>query len=361
MPYHTIQMKPCTPPAKKPRLFRVAYLSLIWFATTICALLFTAYPANAGHVMLNQPADLHYTEGTAITSLELPPATGDIIGRLLYTLTRPPAGLTFDPITHTLSGTPTEVGVTTLNYEAFDHGADHGTVKSFTVTVSYGLMLDTPDDQNYTQGTAIPALQLPEATTASTAPLTYTLTGPGGGALPRGLDFDAGTRTLSGTPSRPGTTTLTYEVTDNTGTLSGRSLDFTVTVIVSDGLALTAPDNQDYRRGVVIHGGLNLPAATGGTGTLTYTLRGPGGGALPAGLSFGTRTRRLSGTPTEVGVTTLTYRVMDASGASANATFTVSVYDPLSLPTPVNQHYTRGTAISNLILPEADRAALGGR
>ena len=89
MPYHTIQMKPCTPPAKKPRLFRVAYLSLIWFATTISALLFTAYPANASsHLTLTAPGNQNYTRGTAITALQLPIATGGT-APLVYTLTGP--------------------------------------------------------------------------------------------------------------------------------------------------------------------------------------------------------------------------------------------------------------------------------
>ena len=58
--------------------------------------------------------------------------------------------------------------------------------------------------------------------------MTYTLTGPSG--LPGGLNFTAGTRTLSGTPGTAGTTTLTYTVTG----ANGASTNATFTVRVSD-------------------------------------------------------------------------------------------------------------------------------
>ena len=221
---------------------------------------------------------------------------------------------------------------------------------TFTVIVSDGLALTAPANQNYTRGTAISNLILPAAT-GGTAPLVYTLTGPGGGALPESLNFNAGTRTLSGTPDTADTTTLTYMVMDT----NGASANATFTVIVSDGLALTAPANQNYTRGTAISN-LILPAATGGTAPLVYTLTGPGGGALPESLNFNAGTRTLSGTPDTADTTTLTYMVMDTNGASANATFTVIVSDGLALTAPANQNYTRGTAISNLILP----AATGG-
>ena len=54
---------------------------------------------------------------------------------------------------------------------------------------------------------------------------------------------------------------------------------------------------------------LTLPAATGGDGTLMYSLSP----SPPAGLSFNTSTRKLSGTPTgSQAATTYTYTVTDS-------------------------------------------------
>ena len=293
---------------------------------------------------LTASGDQNYTLDTAITDLPLPAATGGT-GTLVYTLTGPgdsalPGGLTFG--TRTLSGTPDMAATTTLTYAVSDaNGAS--TSVDFTVTVNASLTLTASGDQNYTLDTAITALTLPEAT-GGTEPLTYTLTGPGDSALPGGLTF--GTRTLSGTPDMAATTTLTYAVSDANG--ASTSVDFTV--IVSDGLALTASANQNYTLDTEITD-LPLPAATGGTGTLVYTLTGPGDSALPGGLTFGTRT--LSGTPSTAGTTTLTYEVTDTNGASTSVDFTVIVSDGLALSARGNQNYTQGRAINNLELPVA--------
>ena len=160
-----------------------------------------------------------------------------------------------------------------------------------------------------------------------------------------GLDFDAGTRTLSGTPDMAGTTTLTYMVTD----ANGANTSATFMVIVSDGLALTASGNQNYTLDTAITA-LSLPIATGGTGTLTYTLT-----SVP-GLTFTPGTRTLSGTPTTAATTILTYAVSDANGASTTATFMVIVNASLALIASGDQNYTLDTEITGLELP----AATGG-
>ena len=74
---------------------------------------------------------------------------------------------------------------------------------------------------------------------------------------------------------------------------------------------------------------LVLPAASGGTPPLTYSMSG-----LPAGLSFDAATRTLSGTPTAVGMSSVVYTVMDTNGADGSVSFTVSVVEPpLAAPT----------------------------
>ncbi len=65
---------------------------------------------------------------------------------------------------------------------------------------------------------------------------------------------------------------------------------------------------------------VTLPEATGGNGTLTYSISP----ALPAGLSFDATTRVLSGTPTGASPSaTYTYTVTDADNATARLTFKI--------------------------------------
>ena len=86
--------------------------------------------------------------------------------------------------------------------------------------------------------------------------------------------------------------------------------------------------DQAYTQGTSI-GTLSLPEATGGDGTLTYTLEGSGGAALPAGLTFNATARTLAGTPSAVqAATTYTYTATDADEGMpdvATLTFTIEV------------------------------------
>ena len=101
---------------------------------------------------------------------------------------------------------------------------------------------------------------------------------------------------------------------------------------------------------------VTLPAATGGDGTLTYSLT-PG---LPAGLKFGASTRRISGTPTAARAeTTHTYTATDADGDAATLTFDLTVNadtTPALSSSVSNQSYRQNVQISTLTLP----AATGG-
>ena len=78
-------------------------------------------------------------------------------------------------------------------------------------------------DQTFTVNTPITPLQLPVAT-GGTPPYTYTLS-----PIPNGLDFNAATRLLIGTPTTEGFTHATYTATDATGATA--ALNFTIEVI----------------------------------------------------------------------------------------------------------------------------------
>ena len=156
-----------------------------------------------------------------------------------------------------------------------------------------------------------------------TAPLVYSVS-----ALPAGLAFDAATRTISGTPTAAtdGAVIVIYTVIDSGG--SAAVLTFNITV--NEGLSLgdifdlfgsgkivpTSHDLAEIREFVVGQRveDLVLPAASGGTAPLTYSLWP----ALPAGLTFDAATRTIAGTPRAAAETAYTYTVTDANGATAS-------------------------------------------
>ena len=303
-------------------------------------------------------ADRSYKQHVAIPALVLPEATGGD-GTLTYTLEGPdgaalPAGLTFDAGARTLGGTPSAVqAATTYTYTATDADAENPDTVSlaFTIAVTANAVPAFGEEsvgaRTYKQGTPVDET-LPEATGGDGA-LTYTLEGPDGGALPAGLTFDAGARTLGGTPSAvQAAATYTYTATDaDAEEPDSASLAFTIEVVPDrvPTFGGSVVSGQSYTQGVAVDE--TLPAASGGDGTLAYTLEGPDGGALPAGLTFDAAARTLSGTPTATqAAATYTYTATDADDVnpdSARLTFTITVAGPPAWSATLTVGETGGT------------------
>ena len=79
------------------------------------------------------------------------------------------------------------------------------------------------------------------------------------------------------------------------------------------------PGGQTYTVGTSIEA-LTLPTASGGDGTLTFSLTS----SVP-GLSFDAATRQLTGTPTTAGTYIMTYNAEDEDGDFATLVFTITV------------------------------------
>ena len=117
----------------------------------------------------------------------------------------------------------------------------------------------------------------------------------------------------------------TFTLTVNDGVQdSAASASVTITVKDDTAPVLGTVDDQSAVAHIAMTG-VVLPEATGGNGTLTYTLACASGAtgcegtpALPPGLSFDAATRTLSGKPTATGTTELTYTVTDADDNTAD-------------------------------------------
>ena len=85
------------------------------------------------------PAGMTFENTRPVTSVTLPEATGgygtDPVR--IYTAMPLPPGLTFDPGTRAITGTPTTIGSTTVNYRVVDAGEAVNTPRSTTVTFDF--------------------------------------------------------------------------------------------------------------------------------------------------------------------------------------------------------------------------------
>ncbi len=303
---------------------------------------------NAAPEIIN-PGRQSYVQNAPITALTITvnDADGDADGNPpTVTLTNLPNGLMFDG-TNQVTGTPTALGDTVVTITA-DDGVNDIVTATFTITVtpSTGALSfggETIDAQTYTVNTAIADLTLPVAG-GGTAPYSYALSD-----MPSGLSFDDGTRVLSGTPdAAQAATTYTYTATDSAISPAAVTLDLVITVNAPPAFEAQV-ENQVYTLNLAITD-LTLPAATGGTGTLSYSLARAGGGPFP-GLAFDTDTRIWSGAPTEQTIETMLYTVTDAFGSTDTQTFLITVNAPFGLDgTIADQTYTVGVPVS-LTLP----------
>ena len=156
-------------------------------------------------------------------------------------------------------------------------------------------------------GATMASVTLPAAT-GGTAPYSYDLvTG-----APSWLSLNSGTRALTGTaPAGTGSDLVSVQVTDADGATATASFNL-VRAALAFGVVM--PLDRVFTVGQVIDN-LVLPAASGGTGTVTYTLTPD----LPAGLTFTSSTRTLSGTPTAAAITAVyTYLATDSASPTAN-------------------------------------------
>ena len=265
---------------------------------------------------------LALTLGETIEPVRLPEASGGN-GTLLYSLTSEPAGLAgldFDPESRWLTGTPTEAGSFTFTWHATDEDG-HTAAVVFLVTVrdlvvSFGDATTGP--LALTLGETIEPVRLPEAS-GGNGTLLYSLTSEPAGLA--GLDFDPESRWLTGTPTEAGSFTFTWRATDEDGRTA--AVVFLVTVrdlVVSFGDATTGPLALTLGETMTR---VRLPEASGGNGTLLYSLTSEPAGL--AGLDFNPGSRWLTGTPTEAGNFTFTWRATDEDGRTAELVFLVTV------------------------------------
>ena len=263
-------------------------------------------------------ADQTYSVDVAIADWVLPEASGGD-GELTYSVSALPAGLEFDALSRTLAGTSTAAtdGALTVTYTVADSDDDTAAL-TFTITVAAAGTVPVfaagaaIANQTYPVDVAIADLVLPAAS-GGDGDLTYSVS-----ALPTGLEFDAATRTLGGTPTAAtdGAVEVTYTVTDaNSATAT---LTFTIAVnpapaseVVAAGLtAVPAAIREDAAATAVVLT-FTLEAAATADESVRFTLVAPSEGTaavrdvdytaalealitIPAGATEGTATLTLT-------------------------------------------------------------------
>lgn len=202
--------------------------------------------------------------------------------------------------------------------------ADTAKTGTATITVPAAPSITTTSLSAGAVGTAY---SVSLAASGGISPYTWTITS---GSLPTGLSMTTG-GVISGTPTAAsvGTATATFKVTDS-GSPNALTATASLTLTIQPAPTITFPSAT--LTGATYHASYSATvAATGGAGTLTYSITA---GALPTGLSMSTA-GAITGTPAVTGTFGFTVTAADAYGDSASQAFSLAVtYPQLTITQP---------------------------
>ncbi len=223
-----------------------------------------------------------------------------------------PDGLTLDPSSGLISGTPTTAGEYTFTITATDANNATGTA---VYTIAIAVEAPTAGDVSATV-----------KANSMANPITLDLGGGIADTLAIGTQPTHGTASVSGlaityspTPGYSGSDSFSYTATNVTGT----STAATVTITVSAPTLSFSPAAGTLTRGIVgtAYDGITI-AASAGTAPYRYAVAT---GALPAGLALDGTNGRISGTPTTAGTANFTVTATDANNATGTASYSIAI------------------------------------
>ena len=241
------------------------------------------------------------------------------IGQLAWSVSAGslPPGLTLDPSSGTISGTPTRGGSFTFTVKITDSVGQSDT-QDLSINVT-PLSITTT---NLPSGSIGQVYNQTVQTKGGVAPLNFSISQ---GSLPAGLNVNQSTGVISGTPILPGgTSSFTVRVQDAGGQSATQALSITINVPVPPSITTTTLPGGTV--GKLYNQSLQ---ATGGTGALTWSLSS---GSLPAALSL-SPAGVISGTPTKDGTANFTVRVRDALNQSDTQSLSITISAALAITT----------------------------
>lgn len=251
-----------------------------------------------------------------------------------------PPGISLNPDTGKISGTPSANGVFVFAVGVTDDAGQYAE-REFSIEVTDPLNISTGSplprgDRN------IPYFYDVKAS-GGTPSYTFTLME---GSLPPGMTLSTD-GLLSGTPTSAGEFNFTVQAAD----ASGRTVSKAINLGIDPPLTITT---SRLKNGVVGQSLLQSLTAVGCSGTCTWSIDS---GNLPPGISLDSVTGVLSGTPITIGGYPVAFALTDTENNVVYRDFVLEVVNPLAIVTAsmpnglVNSSYSEAIRTSGGIGP----------
>jgi len=224
-----------------------------------------------------------------------------------------PAGLSLNPSTGAVTGTPTTPGTYTFTAKVVD-GKGNSDTASCSITVIGSAVTLACGTCGAGNGQIGQTYDVYLKASGGIGSYTYSASG-----LPSWLSLNATTGELKGTPSASGTFTFTTTVVDSKG-----NTDKTTCTIQVNAPQLDLQCGSCSAGNAKVHVAYSVTlTTTGGAGGYTYAIVS---GSLPTGLTM-TSAGKISGTPTKEGFYAYTVKVTDSAKNTDTKTCYIQVGD----------------------------------
>ena len=298
-------------------------------------------------------ASYTFTAGEAIPPITLKIPKNATVS---YTGGSLPNGLNWSSDNKTITGTPTQVG--TFQTYAYVYRTDKSGNNQYAyayvnITVnSVPLNFSIPDNTKTVKALdELPSIKLQ----ADGALLTIT-----SGELPPGVNYDAATKTVSGTPTKVGTYTATFTATSPT--ISGNSTaSATLTINVTSRDLTVTVDNKEQEKTVLTAIDNVVLTPSDSKARLEVDTS-----QLPPGVTYDSATRTISGTPSKVGEYLIPYKATFPEMAESPVDGGHIKINVRPLPVSINvtekeQTIRLGETIKNMVVSHSEHSDLGAR
>jgi hypothetical protein len=224
-----------------------------------------------------------------------------------------PAGLSLNPATGQITGTPSASGTFNVTLTATNAG---GTSVAFSVSFRIAAAATVPVVTSSPVATGRVGEAFSYQTTASFSPTGFAAVGP----LPGGLSINA-TGLVSGTPTTAGRFTMNLTATNADGTSAPLAVQVTITPS-----ALSPVITSSSTAGGTAGSAFAYTIAATNTPT-AFTATG-----LPAGLAVNGTTGAISGVASAPGESTVVLGASNAAGSAVPKTLTITIAPGLAAP-----------------------------